>query len=397
MFRKYLCFIALLFFALHIRIYAGFEDPEVLTTNIVPEVGNTTNSMWNKFKCMYTTQECEYVSESTNNFSRLKQLEKPKVFSSWAERLDYIHNNLTYDMQGYVDQADSLFQDDSIETKPIPESYFQLGLYSEVEDNKGISFRLSPDINADIKIPNIEERLRLFIDTKNSDDLPGTTVMERESGFNAGLRKVTKLFRFDAGIKIRLPPVLFGRVDWRQDWYVERWKIYPLGRIYWESDDGYGLLTSISAHRYIGKRILIKSITAAKWTEKSNSHAPRPPDYPPDEYYETDAGVEWEQSLAAGYISKVMRSKDIGSNLSLKNVAEATGLRLSLFGNTERVGGIERVRLSLGHRRPIYKNWIFLMITPEVEWRKEDDWLLVPKIRVGIDMLFSVSGVESSK
>ncbi len=342
------------------------------------------------------TQGVEYVYEDDEEtFDRLEKFEKPAVFKSWTDRFDYIHNNLTYDMQAYVDKADVMFADGSAPKQSIPASRFRLGMYSEFEENGGIKFRFAPDINADIKIPNIEQRLRLFIDAQNSDDLPGTTVMERERGFNAGLRKVTRWFRYDAGIKVRLPPVLFGRIDWRPQWQAGEWKVNPLGRVYWESDDGVGALSSLCAFRYIGSRVLVRSITAVKWTEKSNSEGAPPED--PDEYYESNAGMEWEQSFSVSYVNKMLCSEDIGRDVNITKVVKATGLRLSVFGNTERVGGAERVRLSLGHRRPIYKDWMFLMVTPELEWYKENDWEFVTRIRVGVDMLFSVGDVQRNR
>ena len=369
-------------------VFAQEEDAVKKDSKIKKSVDFVKNAV--------TTQQCEYVyNEDEENFTRLELLEKPAVFDSWTARLDFIHNNLSCDMQYYVDKADIMFADSAAEKKAIPASRFRLGLYTELEEDGGIKIRLSPDVNADIRIPNIEERLRLFIDTKNSDDLPGTTVMERERGFNAGLRKVTRWFRYDVGVKVRFPPVLFGRIDWRPQWQVNEWEVNPLGRIYWESDDGYGALSSLSAYRYIGSRVLVRSVTAAKWTEKANSEGEPPED--PDEYYESNAGLEWEQSLVLGYVNKLLSSKYVGKDVSMNKVAKATGLRLSVFGNTDRVGGAERVRLSLGHRRPIYKDWMFLMITPELEWYKENNWEYITRIRVGIDMLFSVGDVQRSR
>lgn len=365
---------------------------------------STTNSLKTKtingvkILCgsVISTQEVEYVyDEYVDEFDRLDLMRKPAVFGSWTERLDFIHNNLSCEMQHYVDKADVMFADCYAPKKNIPASRFRLGMYSEFEENGGVKVRLAPDVDADIRIPNIEERLRLFIDTSNSDDLPGTTVMERERGFNAGLRKVTHWFRYDAGIKVRFLPVVFGRIDWRPQWRVSEWKVNPLGRIYWESDDGYGVLASLSAYQYISKHVLVRSITAVKWTEKSNSEGEPPED--PEEYYKSNASMEWEQSFMCGYIGKILSSKDIGKAINMNKVAMATGLRLSVFGNTERVGGADRIRLSLGHRRPIYKDWMFLMITPELEWCKEKDWEFVSRIRVGVDMLFSVGDVQRNR
>ena len=378
----------LLFFLLSVGVGAQEE--------VTVEKESVVKKSVNFVKSAITTQQCEYVyNEGEESFDRLKMLEKPAVFESWADRLDFIHNNLSCDMQGYVDKADIMFADGSVAQKDIPASKFRLGMYVEFEEDGGVKLRLAPDVNADIRIPNIEERLRLFIDTENSDDLPGTTVMERERGFNAGLRKATRWFRYDAGIKVRFPPVLFGRIDWRPQWQVSEWKVNPLGRVYWESDDGYGALTSLSAYRYIGKRVLVRSVTAGKWTEKANSEGEPPED--PEEYYHSNAGLEWEQSLVCGYVNRLLSSKDVGRDISMDKAAQATGLKLSIFGNTERVGGAERVRLSLGHRRPLYKDWMFLMITPELEWYKENDWEYITRIRFGIDMLFSVSDVQRNR
>ena len=44
--------------------------------------------------------------------------------------------------------------------------------------------------------------------------------------------------------------------------------------------------------------------------------------------------------------------------------------------------------------RPIYKNWIFLAIIPEVEWYEEFDWDVVPRLRFGTDMLFEAAAVD---
>jgi hypothetical protein len=333
------------------------------------------------------------VDDSEDDFARLELLEKPATFDSWGQRLDFIQNNFTAEAQGYIDGADRIFIKDSADLQPVPHSRFRLGTYLELEEDGGLNLRFSPDFEVDINIPNLEHRLNVFLDTATSDELPGTTPTERDRGFNAGLRKATRNFNVDAGVNVKWLPELFARVDWRPHWTVSGWKIYPVQRVYWESEDGYGSVSSLDINGLLRRRWLVKSTSAVRWREVANDDEAPPED--PEEFFDGDRGFEWEQSLSLGYVTKLMSVKDRGRIVSFDRVAEATGIRASLFGHTEGdYAGPDRVRVSLGHRRPIYKNWIFLVIVPEVEWYKEFDWEFVPRIRVGFDMLFQAAAIE---
>jgi hypothetical protein len=327
------------------------------------------------------------IDDSEESFVRFEIWEKPATFDSWGQRFDFVQNNFTAEMQGYIDHTDRVFIKDSADLQPIPNSRFRLGTYLELEKDEGFKLRFSPDFETDIKLPNLEHKLNVFLDTATSDELPGTTPTDRDPGFNAGLRKATRYFNFDAGVKVTWLPELFTRVDWRPVWRAGGWRFYPVQRFYWESEDGYGSVSSLAINKLIGKRWLVKSASAVRWREEANDDETPPED--PDAFFVGNRGFEWEQSLTLGYVHKLISIKDRGQVINFDQAALATGVRASCFGHTEgEYAGADVFRVSFGHRRPIYKNWIFINIVPEAEWHKEFDWQFVPKIRIGFDVLF---------
>ena len=390
---------ALIFLGLLVFASMGLAAEDQPSADATPETVGATSQTTN---AAVSGEEYEFVDEE--GFDRLKRLEKPDVFHSWTQRLDFIHNNVTLEMQSHVDKVDGLFASETEAAQPIPHSRFQFGSFVEFSADRGVDLRINPSAEVDVKLPNLERRLSLFIDNGSSADLPGTTISEQERGFNAGLRRATKNFRLDGGVKVRLPPVLFGRIDWRPKWRANAWHVFPLGRVYWESDDGYGTLGSLTAYRYFNEKWILSSATAVRWTEKANSFDPSDygEDYfettdPSDYYFALDAGVEWEQSFVLGRVAKALNKKNVGTQVSMEDTARATGVRLSFFGNTERADGLERARITFGHRRPIYQNWIYLSVMPEFEMYNDGEWHPVPRIRIGVDMLFWASSVSGER
>lgn len=332
-----------------------------------------------------TVEQQEHAFDDDDTFLRLVRLEKPATFESWAHRFDFVQHNLTCDMQSQIDRADKLFVKDLYDAQPVPNSRFRLGGYIQAEKDGGFKLKLDPDLETDIRIPNIERSLRIFIETQGNDDLPGTTVADRDSGLKTGLRRAQRYVNLDTGVKIRRPPVLFGRIDVHPELKPENWRIYPNQRFYWESDDGVGEVTSLEAYRFIGTRLLFRSATALRWTEKANDiDSPEEP----TPYYQGPAGFQWEQSLMFVYVRKFIERRHQGRAIKLDQAANATGLQVSVFGQSNPEWQTTNVRCTFGHRRPLYKNWMYISFIPELEWKLEEHWRLVPRFRVGVDMLF---------
>ena len=49
---------------------------------------------------------------------------------------------------------------------------------------------------------------------------------------------------------------------------------------------------------------------------------------------------------------------------------------------------IDRHRLTFSVRRPLYKNWLYLEVAPELQWRNDSDWKTIPILRIGAVAMF---------
>jgi len=299
---------------------------------------------------------------------------KPEKFDSFQDRIDFIHDNLQLSLQRHVVAIDTIGDDGSYKKVETPPSRFRITPYFVLEQDRGIDFSFEPDFEVEIELPNLEKRWRVFLESSRGDDLPGVDPSERDQSGQIGIRRVRKYIRTDVGVKFRWPPVAFIRSEWRTLWSVEHTVVQPRFRLYYESDEGFGNLTSITVHRWFGreKNMYWQSVSAAK----ANTQ-------------ETD-GVEWEQTLKLALVRQILEGKVSWRRVvNVQDLARGHQLRYSLFSNTEYGStDINRHRLTYTYRKPLYKKWVYLEVAPGVEAANDNDWDVIPKITVGFDMLF---------
>lgn len=288
-----------------------------------------------------------------------------------TNHLDNMHDNLFLRLQRPVQKIDEFFAKDK-ETRPeTPAARFRLGLYMLVRDADEISTRLEPDIEAEIRLPSLEERWGVFIDSKVDKELPGTDPTEREHNLNTGVRRIFKEWNLhaDAGVRWRSGPAALTRLDWLPKFHLGNTMFYPRQRFFYESWDGYGEKTSLTMNRNIGC-CFARLVSAARWSEHSN-------------------GWEWEQSALLGHVGRLIEENRPCELVNDDDIAKGLGLRYSVFGhNSTTEHQIDRHRLTLVYRYPLYKNWIFLQLAPGLEWLNEDAWDTIPYIQFGLDTLF---------
>jgi hypothetical protein len=299
---------------------------------------------------------------------------KPATFDSLQDRIDFIHENLQLSLQRHVVALDTIGDDGTYQRVDTPPSRFRITPYFVAKQDSGVDFSFEPDFEVEIELPNLERRWRVFLESSRGDDLPGIDPSERDQSGQIGIRSVRKYFRTDVGVKFRWPPVAFVRTEWRTMWSVRHTVVQPRFRLYYESDEGFGNLTSITVHRWFGreKNMYWQSVSAGKANTR-----------------ETD-GVEWEQTLKLALVRQILEGKVSWRRVvNVQDVARGHQLRYSLFSNTENGStDINRHRLTYTYRKPLYKKWVYLEVAPGVEAANDEDWDVIPKISVGFDMLF---------
>jgi len=272
-----------------------------------------------------------------------------------------------------VSGFDRLFVKKDAEPIPVPFSRFRLGTFLQIEESHDeISTTFKSDFEADLYLPNLEARSSLFINSFRSDELPGLDPTERKKSLNLGLQRI-----FDAidlhtriGVRWRSGPVGIGKIEWRPKYSLGKTTIYPRQRVFYETDEGFGEVTSLTLNRWIGKKNFARLVSAGRWTEET-------------------VGVEWEQTLMLGHVISLIEENRISDLVDNDDVAKGFGLRFSFFGHKSTDEGfIDRHRVTLIYRQPLYRNWFFFQIAPGIEWRNEDEWSAIPSIQIGFDTLF---------
>lgn len=303
-------------------------------------------------------------------------LPKPAAFDSWEQRLEFLHYNVPIILNAQTYRADTLFLADGVTpVKEPPRTQLRLGIYVEAKDDEGFEAKFDPDFEVDVSLPNLEHTWKIFVQSAENDELPGVDATERDRGAQVGVRRQLEGYNInlDAGVRATWLPEAFAKAEWRPDyWVAEKWRISPRQRVYVESDDGFGEVTQFQLLRWFGatKQGIFQTVSAAKWTEKSD-------------------GVEWEQSVKIGRAIGLLKEQKRGqTNVKSEDATRGYGARYSVFGHDDGNFVIDRHRFTLLYRFPIHKDWIFMDILPEVEWKDEDDWDIGPGIRVGFDALF---------
>jgi hypothetical protein len=300
-------------------------------------------------------------------------LTKPEVFGSWGERLDYIHHNFHYQVHDAVDRIDTYFAEDASQPARPPPSKLRLGLYAEFEIDAGVRLALDPDYDLEVELPNLEQRWNIIVTGRDVDELPGTNPTERDAGANVGIQKpLDRLHvKVGAGVKLKWLPEGFAEAKWSPLWRAGAWRFRPQLKGYYQTDDGLGSIESLTVFRWFGarQRGFLRSVTAGRWTENTE-------------------GYEWEQSLALGYVPQLLQSKHRDQNISAHDTARAVGVRYSILGHKDSEAIVDRHRVTLAFRFPLYKNFIYGEVLPELDFENVNDWDPVQKIRLGVDMLF---------
>ncbi len=283
----------------------------------------------------------------------------PEEVPNW---IDTIYNETGLFIQNQVTNTDLLFAENPDNAITVTNSTFRLGVYLQYEedDSRG-GIKFDPDFHADLVLPNIERRFNVFITGRDLDDLPGTDPSEGDSSnVFMGLKKKFSYISTSVGIKVDWPPVLFGNLKIRKLFKFPKGHIYPQQRIYYRTDDGFGEVTSIQLDYWFHENFLTRWDSGVKWTEIST-------------------GVEWEESISFAFI----REGD------LDFLKQAVGFRYSIFGHKVGAFLIDRHRVSLMYRCPIYKKWMYLEVIPEVVFENEFDWNADFGTRIGVDIMFT--------
>jgi hypothetical protein len=303
--------------------------------------------------------------------------------------IDQTRNWLYDSSHGVVIWLDQLGGD---ETEPdwveTPPSHFRIGLLSFVELKPTGKIEFSPvlDFSTDIDLPNLEKRLKLFISTRDPVALEGTDVFQEEQTLRVGAsRGFFENWSASAGVKTKWTPEVFTYLQWKRSFgEMPGWTTYPSLKLFWENDERFGASSAYVMNRWKDRRLFRQTFSVKITQDEVDRDKQASEDMDDPQFGDDGGGFRWQSSTIVGSVSQLLDEQDYGRRVGGEDVARGFGLRAQVRGNA--VKTLE-ARTTLYYKRPIHRDYLYLILAPEVIWDEEQSWNEEFLINVGVEML----------
>jgi hypothetical protein len=284
----------------------------------------------------------------------------------FSQRIDQVHDRIYAFGQGLVEATDHGFAANDKPLKPVPAAPFRLSTTLEVIDRAdGVRPDIDLDFDIALNLPNLEERLRVFVTSDSLDS--GTRERREDSRLRAGLRyQLLSNLDFDVGVRIALPPVAFTALRWSREVPLGSWDFYPLVKLFAETEQSVGYALGATFDRWSGRHLL-RSSTFAKWRH--------------------DRGhTQWSHTFVYARAHELLVPDRYGSYIGAKDIGRGWGLAAQTSGGTTRQ--VDRYEASLFYHNRTPTRWLYWFAEPFVRWERRWNWSADPGIRIGVDALF---------
>lgn len=305
--------------------------------------------------------------------------------TSWAsatgavEKLDWIHMKIFRTAQAQVDMVDDWFKPRQGEEHLVGLSRFRLGVFGQgVVRNDGFDVTGVIDADTDIELPNMERRMKLMFTTRDPNALPGTDITEqRDRNLHAAVEgQWLAALSTAIGGRLGVPPELFANVAWSPKWKSGDWLLYPQEKVYWDSGDGFGAISTLVVDHW-NEGLNTRFTTSIKCSEldwKSDRQLDR-----------KDEGFRWSEVFMFGFAKELLDETTIERLVAGDDVARGLGIRVAAFGGFHLV---DEYRVGVFCRWPVQRRWLYLLVAPDVNWTRVNNWEHEWTIKCGIEMLF---------
>lgn len=290
--------------------------------------------------------------------------------TSWRSRADVWHDAIYLAVQRELRQLDARLARESAlhesTAADIP-SPFRLELdLSVFERGSEIDVRGATRFDIDLRLPQLEQRLRLFLTT---DDL-SETVTDVARDLRAGLRVAAfPGADVEIGIKVDAPPVAFAALRWGEEYRRGFWWIHPFAKVFIDSSQGPGVGTALVIDHWQGVTLWRSSSSALALPRRSTAI--------------------WSQSLIWARTTDILREGRPLARVGSRDIVHGWGLELSASGEEDR---LQEKELAFFFKRPLQSDWLFFSVRPF--WRSfrtepmGGRWTEDAGLTVGVDMLF---------
>ncbi|OGV66425.1 MAG: hypothetical protein A2498_16120 [Lentisphaerae bacterium RIFOXYC12_FULL_60_16] len=225
------------------------------------------------------------------------------------------------------------------------------------------------DFSARLRLPDISRRLRLYVDSYDTDYDPMENIFsaryrqalerERGEGATAGLTyffsdHMKRKLSLSTGVRFNPAPSPKFRLRGRLIKSFDVWQAQFAESVFWNQKDGVGEKTELLFDRLVYDRCHFRAASSAIWSEFSH-------------------GVDWGQYVS-GYVNFSQR--------------RSGAFKLGLRGYTHPSAVTDQYLIRLTYRQRIYRDWLFLEVEPGLDFFREDDYETTPLINIKIEAVF---------
>lgn len=296
--------------------------------------------------------------------------EPPQNNNARRTWLDDTHEWTTEALCRRVAWIDSMFYSPETPRRGDPRSRFRVKVYAETDlENPGTPvFR--DEFFANVRLPGLSQRFRLVLDSQRLEQFPGEGAEDQERSPRVALRRAGSWLDADIGAKLGNPPRAFTRFTARKSWNTQLVEWHARQRFFYDTNEGFGEVTSLSQHCWLGRHFMLGHSTSARWSESTT-------------------GLEWQEALGLSRILGLVEDEKHGQFVGQSDMAHGLSLLLRVNGHHNGSHQMDKYRAGLYYRRPLFRrNFLFLEIAPEVEWNGENNWDPVYTLKAGVDILF---------
>ncbi|MGE9291493.1 MAG: hypothetical protein ACQKBT_10915, partial [Puniceicoccales bacterium] len=229
--------------------------------------------------------------------------------------------------------------------------------------------KLKLDYSASIRLRRLEKLFRVIVNTGDLAPLPDTQPDEEDNDPQIGLQR---LLRRDAavrvGVRVRWPPVGYIVGGWSRRFNWNAWQIQPRYQAFYQTDeDGFGTGGNLLFGRW-WDNYLFENNSGFRITEATE-------------------GIEWASAVTLGHVTRLIEPVEPRPLVSTRAYNEGINLIYRISGHISGHKTIDEHRVILNYRFPIRKNWMFLFVSPEISWERDNGWVPEEQIRIGVDIL----------
>lgn len=299
--------------------------------------------------------------------NEVSEAEEPRHEETWMDGSQEWATDALYRRMVWLD---SMFYSSDVSERDSPRSRFRVSVFNmtDLEDPS----RPHPDVefSASVRLPGLRDRFRLVLDSDDLQQYPDSGVEERSERPRVALRRVGRWLDADVGVRTNVPPILFVRSTMRWTGYTDPVEWNFSQRFFYETEEGFGEITSLSQHCWLADRWMLGHSTSARWTEQT-------------------VGLEWQDSFSLMWVTGLMEEDKHGRYLGTRDLSHGLGLRTQIRGGYNGTHTMNSYRVGMVYRCPMFRrDYLYLEILPEVTWAAEKDWEPEYTLRVGIDILF---------